>query len=493
MVKELIIRITASNLWCGTDYVKYPDFISNNLVKNELNINSVLSNSDIMSLLTKPDKRLRDKTGKKQYHTLAENVYGVEKISSNTVKVRGINLFKLKIKGEYLFSKEGKELISLYLTNSSGDAWKIKLAEIILKYEIRTRLLFFYSQILEYKMIFPKKSKFKYLQNENEKLFVFFKTKKAIIVKIQSLLSNSILINLIESGPLKRLNEILKYEFQISQYFPENNEQSYENYLNLKLISEELEKLMKKLQKRESVELKKLNELVNKFDYITITDLSKDIDLSEIELDFDKEFEFVFNELLNRHLYSILGPFLRDSIAEQGVLIDEKTLIKIRGGGGSSSKSMFDEPSALKNSNVINYTFKLFEDINLIYRENDKYIVNTKVAYNSFPKELLEDLFINAKKENLSKEQIFLKSLCKNYKLFILADGFIKINSLMNSVCDDMNVMAERKIEFSRMFWKYEKKYYNIIEKKIGLPIYGEGIDPEPNIRLYKLEFVEQC
>ncbi|KKK92214.1 hypothetical protein LCGC14_2705190 [marine sediment metagenome] len=88
------------------------------------------------------------------------------------------------------------------------------------------------------------------------------------------------------------------------------------------------------------------------------------------------------------------------------------------------------------------------------------------------------------KKEEL--ERIFYKSLKKNYNKLVYPDGSVAIDALYRKVHDDTYLVRD---QFTRHFWRLEGKKFSVISKRKGLPIYGPGIEPYTNTRLYKLQF----
>ena len=107
------------------------------------------------------------------------------------------------------------------------------------------------------------------------------------------------------------------------------------------------------------------------------------------------------------------------------------------------------------------------------------------------PKKVLKSKYKSLKqsykKKTLEeKDDDFIKSLKKHYNKLKYPDGYVSINLLCRNVHDDTFLVRD---QFSRKFWKFEGKRFSVVSKKMGLPIYGSGIEPHPYMRLYKLRF----
>lgn len=87
-------------------------------------------------------------------------------------------------------------------------------------------------------------------------------------------------------------------------------------------------------------------------------------------------------------------------------------------------------------------------------------------------------------KEKLKEK--FYKSFYNAVKEMEYPNGFVAIGYIRNRVCDEVYLNQE---EFKNLFYELKDNKFRVVQTHMGLPIHGQGIAPDPYIRLYKIKF----
>ncbi|MHA1756184.1 MAG: hypothetical protein ACTSVV_05390, partial [Promethearchaeota archaeon] len=62
------------------------------------------------------------------------------------------------------------------------------------------------------------------------------------------------------------------------------------------------------------------------------------------------------------------------------------------------------------------------------------------------------------------------------------------IGRIKELVLKKLNINIENM--FEKLFEKNNNKYFKVIEKNIGFPIFPNGLDSDPSKRIYKIQFI---
>jgi hypothetical protein len=155
----------------------------------------------------------------------------------------------------------------------------------------------------------------------------------------------------------------------------------------------------------------------------------------------------VFNFLLDRYRYEVLGPFLSHKIQEFG--LDLTMGIEYRGGKISSGKGerKIEEPSTNKLGVYLKLSLVLFVDLEvLVFNPVRKaWIIDYSRAKALFSPELVADLFVDYREEK------FEKLLQTIYFELSDAEGYAHIRTLRDKVCENLDISyGQRASYFNR-------------------------------------------
>lgn len=488
------IQITSPNLWCGIqDYSRYPTGLAK-LVKAGKIVN--LTNNDIKDVFEV--SIIKDKTGKSRKHGVTENVYGIEHISENKFRTRGLNLFKQE-KGktkEFRITKEGLELGNSYLYNPTSIEWKIKLIELLFKYDIRLRTIIILQNKLNNSfldIVKITKGKDKVQSNSNaiikindNEIFLlkespeYIKNQLKIIIPLFQNYSN------LENSTKKFLKTILSRldDCQINKNF-------YSNYYKIMILFNEFLNSLLSFNEGE----KKIS-----FDLINSQNFkNKEVLLPILEkIMVNNTEQYFLNVLMNKHPDLIVGPFIKkklNDILNNNNLKPMRYLIR-----GSRKK----EPSISVVNTAYAMAFQILKDLELIVLKEEGN--HTLISYNfeeivkRISHNIVQDLFLSQEKIESFKTMDIDTLFIQEFKKFAVANAIydrnlreneqfkIRIGELKKVLMKNLNMSVEK--DFEDLFKKNLNKTFKIIRKRIGLPSDGIGLNFDPGHRIYIIEFI---
>ncbi|MHA1758327.1 MAG: hypothetical protein ACTSVV_16260, partial [Promethearchaeota archaeon] len=376
---------------------------------------------------------LKDKTGKKRKHGVTENIYGFEFKEPNILKIRGLNLFELlknSNKKLYQISKDGIELGNLYLKEPNSNNWKIKLLELILKYDIRFRLILILQNKLDYKLfnlIRVTEKKGIYNIEGNKKAFIEINKNKIYLFKedpehIKFVISK-ITAFLINENNFKE-KKFLEYVYIKTKEDIQINKKFYEDFTRIKkLFFEYILSLMSKNSQR-FLEIKKIiekNEIkstdekrfLENIKNSNIKNKNKIIEILMLIISKEK-IKYYFNNLLNKYSNLIIGESIKKELFK--FLNNEKKDAKSLNFFIRGSKNF--EPNITINHSAFAMEFQLMFDLKLVEidKGNDaiiKYDVGRFLQF--FPENIIHELFEIPKNYSITSEYSETNKLNKNF------------------------------------------------------------------------------
>jgi len=309
-----------------------------------------------------------------------DDIFGIEILDQNIVKVRGMNLFQRNNNGKYVLSDDAKELLSLYNENSEGIEWKIKFVEILSKYNIRVRTILYYIGRLGYKLRFS---------NINENGFFSNPAKDSALVK--------------------------------------NNEEIFF--------------------------LRKNNENTGEM--------------------------HPFNQLMDKHINDIIGPFILEYIKNCGINTDRDIILTpVKG----------NEPSTRHIESVLKIALSIYKDLKILVYDNSLWKIDYQRAKEILNQEIVSDLF-PSKDDPL---KVFKKLLFKGYNEYKNSDGLIQHEKLAQYIGKELNISHNDL--YSYVCRNIQNLEYNgnlrIIRHKRGLPIDGIGLCGNQDYQYIEIEFI---
>lgn len=158
----LEIQLNKLYLWVEPPrYYLYPQYLSSNTLDAQATYTEEEVKTQVFERLLVPQKGNPDKLRARR-GSLINNVFGLEVRSPDSVRLRGINLFRrVESAGEgtpaFRLSLDGQRLAEAYRQDKEGVTWRGILAQVLAKFEPRTRILLHCLGHLGYRLRFSNR------------------------------------------------------------------------------------------------------------------------------------------------------------------------------------------------------------------------------------------------------------------------------------------------------------------------------------------------
>ena len=339
--KPIIIQLKKVYSW-KTTYHKYPYYLAEADPGKTYRYDEVFT--DIFKTGAAPVKK-----GKGQFGWV-KAVFGLDVDAFNQqVLVEGLGFVKKTGPDQYRLSDTAIELGQSYARDLAGASWRIIFAEVIARFDIRTRVILYYMGILGYGLRFPGMDTHS----------AFGKS-----MKNGQLISSGEMINLLAEVPAEERTETSR--------------------------------------------------------------------------------AYVFNQLLDRYRFEILGPFLRSEIESYGLDFSEGLEFqgaRILHGRGTRENP---EPSTNELGSYLSQSLALFADLGLMVFDplRKAWVINYPKARELFAPEIVQDLFTDR------REELFEDLLRQSYSQMQDADGFVNVRILRETICNHLEIPVGESIRY---------------------------------------------
>jgi len=506
-VENIIIKIPEGMLWNSNDYTIFP---------------SILQKFEKEKLYSWEEIResIHEKMIASNYsffYNVTRNIRGLYIKNNNLIYLYGVNLFEYvnvhDPSSKLRLSQEGIELAELYKKANISKEWMNKLAEILLKYEIRVRTIFYYMSRWNYGLKFQESKKwFSKAENtlligRNESHLIFRRTLNSLILELEIILNEKekikYLNNFSNNVINQMINNITKFKKYLTYVFQEKNLIPSPYVINLTIDLEQLISKINKIEKIKGDKVQKytnyIEEIINKINDM-FTKLFNIFQIENREQEVKKNTilpkHYVFNELLERHKKEILGKFWLKKISENGINIQSTPIVIESSKPLQKPKRLTEkfgkiyELSTARNKQMIPQALLVFKDLGIIKYDEEMEIwkIDKERFFEIMPEELSKEFF---SEEIISSIDKFYYTLKLVYEQKQKRMG-ISVLDLVKNICDEFAIKGnELPFVTQKIKELLNLGYIEIpVEScEIGLPIHGwdgKGI-PLPPYEKYRI------
>jgi hypothetical protein len=153
---------------------------------------------------------------------------------------------------------------------------------------------------------------------------------------------------------------------------------------------------------------------------------------------------YIFNQLLDRYRFEILGPFLRFEIESYG--LDFSGGLEYQGAriihGHGTRENL--EPSTNELGSYLSQSLALFVDLGVIIFDPIRkiWVINYAKSRELFDQEIIQDLFIDR------REELFEDLLRQSYSQMHDVEGFASVRILRGIICNHLQIPTGESIRY---------------------------------------------